>query len=123
MIGAETLSKSTLISDTVDGSVPVASKFPDTSWAGPRFVPKIVINSPGATGPGAKLAALVTPVITGCPCETLTVTGIRTGWPPLAGVTTTDPWDVPCVKPASATRTVRLPGAFPVPGSTESQEP
>ena len=54
------LSKSTWTSDTVDCSAPLESYVADVKVAGPIFVPKSVMISPGATAPVAKLAPFVT---------------------------------------------------------------
>ena len=48
------LSKSTWTSDTVDCSAPLESYVADVKVAGPIFVPKSVMISPGATGSGAE---------------------------------------------------------------------
>src|SRR5512134_804509 len=60
--GAATPSNSTRVPPAAFSSNPVESKPARLSAAGPRRSPKMVTISPGATGPGAKLAAFTTPV-------------------------------------------------------------
>src|SRR5260370_887587 len=67
MRGAAMPSKRTLVSASMVSSVPGARTRSGVRSMGPMAVPKRVTYSPGATGPGAKLAAfaIAVSVVTG----------------------------------------------------------
>src|ERR1039458_3613780 len=73
------LSKNTCVPPRIVSTVPDGVSCRLAGVVGPMDVPKIVTNSPGATGPGAKLAALVIDPISIDGLVTVSVTGTVSG--------------------------------------------
>src|SRR3954469_2123107 len=74
-MGAATPSKRTRVPPAMTSNWPGVT-VAECDTDGPRFVPKIVISSPGAIEPGRKLAAFTTPDadnVGGGPCNSVNV--------------------------------------------------
>lgn len=85
------------------------------------MLPNRVMISPGATGPGAKLAALVTDAIEGVATLCVAVTGIFSGTRVTSGTTEITPEFTPGDNKLVFTDTVKTAGVVPVAGVTTSQ--
>src|SRR5450759_2354280 len=110
-------SNSTRVPATWVSTDPEANRLGPTPTAGPRPVPVTVMISPGAMGPGNKLAAFRIERTKSSevePLPTVSVTGrLCAGMVGSVGVTVTMPEYLLAASPAGVTVTVRVAGVLP----------